>query len=435
MEKQKARVNLVNVDGLGRTKDYVTAKIIERVFKSTNVHQLIQNATISREQLLLLGLKNVNFEIDTAKGPGVTDYDYDLKFNIRESKRLQGGVFTTFGNRNDGKLTVQLISPNVLGAGERAAVGYERGYDKRDSSIYLELNKPLAPWSFNAPKVSVTTYQTQQAVKVSSFDQTDRGVDVDFYYNITKNFTHKLSLQNVWRQISPADRETPIKVREEAGHSLKSSLKSVITFDNRNDKVFCNRGSLIRLIQEYAGMYGNVGFYKQEIELNHYQRLPYLNSIVLQTSFNTGFLKKLENRVVCINDKFFLGGPLNLRGFQHFGIGPQNRKRPLGGTSMWLSGLHLYFPLPLIKASWKNLFRVHAFVNAGNIVETNDNVNIYDYKMLNALTNNIRVSYGAGFIMKLGDSAKIELNYVLPFKSQDSDLIDDGIQFGIGFSF
>lgn len=370
------------------------------------------------------------------KGPNATNYDYDLKFNIKENRRLVGGVYTIFGNKNDGRLNFQLMSPNVLGAGEKASVGYERGIDKKDSSIYLELFKPLAPWSFNQPKLSLTGYQTQQSIKVSSFDQADRGTDIDFHYKLTSNLTHKLSVQNVWRQISPTDRETPIKVREEAGHSLKSSVKSVITFDNRDDKVFSSRGALVRLIQEYAGLFGNVGFFKQELELNYFQRLPFFRSIVLQSSFNTGLLQKLDNRVVCINDKFFLGGPLNLRGFKHFGIGPQNLKRPLGGTSMWLAGLHLNFPLPLISAAWKERFRAHLFVNGGNIVDTNEtNVNFYDYKMLNALTSNVRVSYGAGLVMKFGETAKIELNYVLPFKSQDSDLVDNGLQCGIGICF
>lgn len=74
--------------------------------------------------------------------------------------------------------------------------------DKKDSSIYLELSKPLAPWTFNQPKINLTTYQTQQSVNVSSFDQTDRGFDIDFYYKFNKFITHKLSMQNVWRQLS-----------------------------------------------------------------------------------------------------------------------------------------------------------------------------------------------------------------------------------------
>lgn len=65
---KKARVNLVHVTGLGRTKDFVTAKIIDKLFNSKTFGDIINNATESRQQLLSLGLKDVQFEIDTAKG-------------------------------------------------------------------------------------------------------------------------------------------------------------------------------------------------------------------------------------------------------------------------------------------------------------------------------------------------------------------------------
>lgn len=65
---QKAKINLVHVTGLGRTKDLVAAKIIEKVFNSTKFSEIVQNATESRKQLLSLGLRSVDFELDTSKG-------------------------------------------------------------------------------------------------------------------------------------------------------------------------------------------------------------------------------------------------------------------------------------------------------------------------------------------------------------------------------
>lgn len=66
--EQKARINLVHVKGLGRTKDLVTAKICEKIFNSKTIADIVSNATESRKQLLSLGLKEVDFELDTAKG-------------------------------------------------------------------------------------------------------------------------------------------------------------------------------------------------------------------------------------------------------------------------------------------------------------------------------------------------------------------------------
>jgi outer membrane protein insertion porin family len=69
----------------------------------------------------------------------------------------------------------------------------------------------------------------------------------------------------------------------------------------------------------------------------------------LQGSFNAGVLKRTdpEAKNVTIADKFFLGGPLNLRGFEMRGVGAESDGNSLGGTAYWATGLHLYTPLPL----------------------------------------------------------------------------------------
>ena len=69
-----------------------------------------------------------------------------------------------------------------------------------------------------------------------------------------------------------------------AGHSLKSSLRHILCVDRRDSTVFPTKGSyvkvgvsavlvmihtifLFQLSQEFAGLGGNVGFFKNELEL------------------------------------------------------------------------------------------------------------------------------------------------------------------------
>ena len=98
-------------------------------------------------------------------------------------------------------------------------------------------------------------------------------------------------------------------------------------------------------------------------------------------------LVKKEN--ILINDRFFLGGPLTLRGFSNRGAGPHKDGKnswlhsfkiqslieicqsdcSLGNTAYWLAGAHLYTPLPFLHnhkglSSW---FKTHSFVNIGNL--------------------------------------------------------------------
>lgn len=52
-----------------------------------------------------------------------------------------------------------------------------------------------------------------------------------------------------------------------------------------------------------------------------------------------------------------------------WGAGPRELGFTLGGEAYWASGLHLFTPLPLVpKQGLFQLFKLHAFVTAGNMV-------------------------------------------------------------------
>lgn len=72
---------------------------------------------------------------------------------------------------------------------------------------------------------------------------------------------------------------------------------------------------------------------------------------------------------ISIADHFFLGGPLNVRGFDMRGCGPRYDGNAVGGEVYWAAALHVYTPLPFISGSksFGNLFRLHGFINGGNL--------------------------------------------------------------------
>ena len=66
-------------------------------------------------------------------------------------------------------------------------------------------------------------------------------------------------------------------VREQCGHTLKSSLRHILSVDRRDNPVFPTEGSLFKLVQEYAGI-GKGQFIKQfhEIFVHKFFKLVYL---------------------------------------------------------------------------------------------------------------------------------------------------------------
>jgi len=113
---------------------------------------------------------------------------------------------------------------------------------------------------------------------------------------------------------------------------------------------------------EIAGLVGDVKFVKAEVEGQKHVALgpvvfgfPILN---LSLSYHVGTVKSYgseQHRPARISDRFFLGGPMNVRGFNHKGIGP--RASPLdggvaqgdalGGDVSYNGTASLGFPLPL----------------------------------------------------------------------------------------
>lgn len=69
------------------------------------------------------------------------------------------------------------------------------------------------------------------------------------------------------REITVGNRFAAFEVRENAGSTLKSSLRNVLAFDTRKTVVFPTSGLLLKLTTELAGLGGNVGFLKNDVTL------------------------------------------------------------------------------------------------------------------------------------------------------------------------
>jgi outer membrane protein insertion porin family len=201
--------------------------------------------------------------------------------------------------------------------------------------------------------------------------------------------------------------------------------------------VIPSRGGYFKLLQEYAGLGGNVGFHKHELEMQYNTPFPMLKDIVFQAAFKAGIMKPshVRDSVTCITDRFFLGGPLSLRGYEMYGVGPHSESNALGANTFWNAGLHVYTPLPFRpgKGGFGDYFRTHCFLNAGNI----GNFNFSDdhVKNMNVLLNKLRYSAGLGIVLSIGHIARFELNYCVPWGLQRGDKGKHGLQFGIGVNF
>jgi len=428
LDNIKAKVVSVSIDGLVRTKNDVVLENVKDLFKVEHFEDLILTAQDVRGKLQELGcFSNVGINIDTSSTGAK---DYTVTFQVQELKKVTGSVNTMVGN-NEGSLMTGVKFPNLWGRGERLQADYTYG-TKKSSSFNISLLKPLR----GKMKSNLTgnVYQATGEYPSSGFKELDRGFLADLSFISAPSVQHNLQYEAVWRNISSLNRSAAFAVREHSGHTLKSSLKHILCVDRRDNHIFPNHGTLFKLSQEFAGLGGNIGFFKNELELQ--ANLPLAEDISLQGSFNGGLLKDLQgDKTFNISDHFFLGGPLNVRGFDTRGIGPSSDGNALGGTLYWASGLHLYAPLPFRpgRGGLGDLFRSHVFLTAGNV--GNFWLSGAVGRDLEQVTQDFRLSYGLGLALKLGGVARIELNYCVPVKASRGDKPAPGLQFGVGVNF
>ncbi|KAM4035653.1 sorting and assembly machinery component 50 homolog [Anomaloglossus baeobatrachus] len=429
LENKDVVVQRVHFEGLGRTKEDLVMYEISEVFKAKNLIDVMRKSHEAREKLLRMGIfRQVEVLVDTCQDDDAVPNGLDVTFEVTELRRVTGSYNTMVGN-NEGSMVLGLKLPNLFGRAEKMT--FQFSYGTKETSYGLSFFKPQVG-NFDR-NFCFNLYKVTGQFPWSSLRETDRGLSAEVNFPIWKT-SHTLKWEGVWRELGCLARTASFAIREESGHSLKSSLSHSMMIDSRNSTILPKRGALLKINQELSGYTGgDVSFLKEDFELQINKRLAW--DSVLSTSLWGGMLVPLGDRPSSIADRFYLGGPTSVRGFSMYSIGPQSEGDYLGGEAYWAGGIHLYTPLPFRpgRGGFGDLFRTHFFLNAGNLC----NLNYGDGPRahLRRLAECIRWSYGAGIVLRLGNIARLELNYCIPMGVQSGDRICDGVQFGAGIRF
>ena len=270
----------------------------------------------------------------------------------------------------------------------------------------------------------------------------------------------------VLREIADPTRLASRAVRNQLGHSLKSSLSYSIGGDARDRAVRPTTGALWRLRSELAGIgfdRNATRFFKQEAEVKAFKRLA--EGVTWHLGGKLGALVPLgaaareDQRGTCIADRFFLGGVGSLRGFEPRGVGPSDVRRPpkdpaaaaAAGMSSRdaLGGDLLAQAFTAVQATptWSKLSDIgvyaHAFANVGTLARVNtpgvaaaaaaaagEGGDGDRPSSAREFLEGFRGSLGVGLVFPL-PVGNIEVNYVKTVRAGANDRVKDGLQVGL----
>ncbi|PVV00998.1 hypothetical protein BB560_004600 [Smittium megazygosporum] len=426
VKETQVKIQSLEVTGLKNTRKGVLNKIVQPVIGATTLTEAFiktQQAVNILKQLDLV--KDVEVEIgksDISIADSSDKVPISVKFTCEESRRalVRTGAEVSSGDFNcnvSGKLK------NVFGGGEYFEIE-NIAYKENGNSVQTNFSTPIGinP-RFRFTLSGVQNWSNNRIY--SGYKEILR----DFSANISKSeFFHKntFAYNLSWRNICDLSENASPSIRNEAGHSLKSSISYIYERDTWNAMDPKKSYYKLRLFSEFAGLGGDASYIKNQVdlksELNIYKQWSLMGVLRIGTLF------PLNNSTIHISDRFFLGGPASIRGVQFRGMGPFDRKDSLGGDFYGLASLSLLTPLPFIKTDKIN---GQIWLNAGNL-KMWEKMDIFKPSL--SIFDKPTAISGFGITYMISNF-KVELNYCLPISARTSDKLRKGFQIGVGIVF
>lgn len=389
-----------------------------------------------------------------------TPTDLDVFVSVKEKSRVVASSGTWAGS-NDGSVYFNVLLRNLFGGAE--SLNANAAFGTRTRSAYSAnfdtpvLSNPDLRWELGG-------LQSSTNKSWASHEEILRGGFTRFkYLSPISGHRHEFGYTGMWRQITGLAEKASPAVRADAGDSFKSSFTHNWTNDQRNNPILPTSGYLVKTAAEIAGvgpLAGDVAFAKLEAETQSSipVPIPFIEKdlgISLTTSIRGGVLYPLSfgrspnvthSR---INDRFFLGGPTDVRGFRHCGLGPHDGQDAVGGDVYAAGGASLLIPFP--RVGKESPLRLQAFINGGRLLALKDTRRHKDWQSgesmgADSVRQNVQdtiaelanglpsMSAGFGVIYAL-PVARFELNFSLPLVIRQFEDARKGLTLGVGISF
>jgi len=417
-ESEKFYVESIKVEGNTKTKSRVIIR--ELALRPGDVFDLTRMET-SRKRL-----ENTNYFEDVRLNPETTNVPgrKDLGITVREGRTGNFSLGAGFGSVETAVIFFEVSQGNFdlfnwrsgfQGDGQKFRFRASLGTNSNQVQLSFE-----EPWLFEQRLAfGVELFRTESDFNSTEFDELRTGFELylrrRLFELVEARLSYRLELVEIFdvagdiSTVDPNDGVPDVFERAE-GEELVSKVGLTFLRDTRESLIFTRKGNRSSIETEFAGLGGDVNYYKFEARTAHF--VPTFDT--LQQSFSVvGRLGAIapfgDSDEVPFYDRFFLGGPDSLRGFEFRDIGPRDddalSDEAVGGNTFGLLSFEYLFQVaePLGLA---------VFYDAGFVNEEE-----YDFDLSNYADN-----WGVG--------ARVLL---MGFPITAPEDADDGMQFNFSF--
>jgi outer membrane protein insertion porin family len=418
-EGKRVRLGKVEITGNLITKDKVIRREISLVpgdyFDGVKLRR-------SRSRLQNLGYFQ---RVDMLLEPTEREDVRDLVVVIEEANtgRFLGGVGFSSIDKLIGTVEISQSNfdlkdwPSFRGGGQKARLRFQFGTKRRDAELSF-----VEPWFFDRQLLFGVDVFARDNLTPKDYDESEVGFDVRLSKRLWDRVRGTLTytLENVDINAEPDASE--LILREE-GKKTVGSLAGQLQRDSRDSYFMPTRGSLIVLAEEVGASWlaSDEEFHKETLRTAFYVS-PFEGHIV-RFRGEIGSVEEFGgSEDVSIFERFFMGGPRTVRGFNYRDVGPKDENgEPIGGKSSLLLSVEYTFPLV-------DPIRGAVFYDTGNVWSE-----AYDYSF-----SDLRAGTGIGLrilIPVFGGQFPFNIDYAWPI---DRDQFVDSkprFDFSFGFQF
>lgn len=423
-ESEKFYVESIKVEGNTITKTRVILR--ELALRPGDVFDLKRMETSKRR------LTNTRYFGDVRLNPEATNVPgrRDLGVTVSEGRTGNLTFGAGFGSVESAVVYVELSQGNFdlfnwrsgfRGDGQKFRFRASLGTTSNQILIAFE-----EPWLFEQRLAfGVELFRTESDYNSSDYNELRTGFELylrrRLFELVEARMSYRLELVDIFDVdlgTYPVANDGIADVFQAAvGEEVVSKVGLTLLRDNRDTLMFTRNGNRTTLLSEFAGLGGDVSYLKLEGRTAHF--MPTFDT--LEQTFSVvsrvGSVAPYgDSDVVPFYDRFYLGGPDTLRGFDHRDVGPRDtddEDESIGGNTYGMVSFEYSFrvaePLGLV------VFYDWGFVNEGE----------YDFNPSDYADN-----WGVGArIIMMGSPLKLDLG--IPITSPDGQ--GGGTQFNFSF--
>ncbi|MBI2712635.1 MAG: outer membrane protein assembly factor BamA [Bdellovibrio sp.] len=340
----------INVLGNAKTHDKVIRRELKvregELFNGTRLRQSRENV----ERLGYFAPGEVQFNTISPKNkPDVVNLEISVKERSTGTVTLGAG----FGSIQGFFFTTQISEINLFGRGQTLSLaGQYSLYSVIPGTTNSSLNLGFTdPYTFDTLWTTGFDIYAIYFPIPNKYNVKKLGFDFRLGHPIAEFTNLYLTYRFEGIQDLQVNGNIPADVFQKianADNGILSSIALNVVRDKRNNRFETTGGNYQSLSLEVAGVGGDLKFVKWTANNRYYHKL--LGDLVFRNNVEVGHIMGYGGLDVPPAQKFYLGGPNNMKGYQMFLLGPttpdlQGNPFPLGGIFQAFTTVELEYPI------------------------------------------------------------------------------------------